>query len=470
MFEIEITGVGGKRYCQGEYRYSLMGVRLLHAADLHLGSPLRALGDASADIAERLARASEVSVERIVTTAIEAEVDLVVVAGDLYDREARSVRANQFLVDQFARLAERDIPAYVVHGNHDPLGWGAEKLDFPENVHVFGPDEVESAVYPNANQPEIEILGQSYGSRHVGANLARNYQPQLPTVPTIGILHTGLDPGGREYVPCSPEDLANRDVQYWALGHLHHPHRLDRIPAAYPGIPQPRHAGEPPVGGCLLVELADDAPPDIEFVPTTSVLWVTGTIDVEDLDDSTERSIANLTDLEDHLVGQSRDLAVTSPSPFIETTLPIRTESWELSGVVVRWILRGRGDVSTIIAEDDEATDVLAERIRDRLEGDRPFVWIESIKDRTEPPLPDRESLIEEDAVIAEFVDLVADVRADQTYRETLREQAGGAWQYVDDPDLEDLPEDRIALTDERLDQLIDEATEIALTRLAGER
>lgn len=441
-----------------------MSVRFIHAADLHLGSPLRGLEAASPDMAERLGRASEASVGRIIDYAIERAVDFVVVSGDLYDQEARSVRANQFLADAFGRLD--DIPVYVVHGNHDPLGKGAELLDLPDNVHVFGAGEVESILYPHAEEPEAELLGRSYGTMHEGENFIEAYEPTRGDLPTIGLLHTGMQPDGHQYVPCSASDLDRQDVDYWALGHIHQPMAISGAPAAYPGIPQPRHPGEPVVGGCLDVDVSVGRNPEMVFVPTAPILWNTRAIDIAEFDRE-DQTIANLTDLEEELVHRGRALTSQAPNAHIDFDIPVASDSWGIDGCVVRWTLTGRGDVSTMLGASSEEVRYLTEQVRTALVDEDPFVWTETIRNRTEPPLPDRDTLVEEDALVAEFVDLVEDVRADEEARTALREVAGGAWQYVEDPDREEVRDTRIALTDERLDELLEMATETAISHLA---
>ena len=448
-----------------------MTVSFIHVADLHLGSPLHALEGASEEMATKLARATEDAFSRTVTEAIERDVDFLVAAGDLYDQEARSVRANQFLVEQFQRLEKAQIPGFIVHGNHDPLGRGAEKLDLPDNVYVFGTDGAETTFYPDADDPEAEIIGRSYGSRHEGTNFVDQYTPEETGIPSIGLLHTDLNPDGREYVPCSVEDLAENDIDYWALGHVHHLQVLNGAPGAYPGIPQPRHAGEPPIGGCLVVELDADEHPDVEFVPTSTVVWQSIEIDVSQFDSEGSREgIANLTDLERLLIDEGVELQDRDVDEFPAHDAPITDTDWEPEGIVCRWILTGRGEVHEVLADAEEGPTLLAERVREQLGNDSPFVWTESVRDRTKPPLPGREQLIEENEVIAKFLELVEELREDPEAREELRGEAGNAWVKVDDPDRVSTPLDRVPLTSERFDELIDEATEIAVTRIAASR
>lgn len=445
-----------------------MAITALHAADLHLGSPLRAVEDASSSLAEALSRATYDAFRRVVTVALEREVDFVVVAGDLYDREARSVRANEFLAEQFGRLADADIPCYVVHGNHDPLGEGAELLDLPATVTVFGADEVETAHYPDSDDPEARILGTSYGSRHESGSPYYYYTPPDRTIPNVGVLHTGLNPDGRRYAPCSPSDLARKDIDYWALGHIHSPGRIDGAPAAYAGIPQARHVGETEVGGCLIVEIEARGDPAVEFVPTSPIVWQRIDIDVGEatLDD---QPLRNLTDLESYVDDLAIDLRTSEYDPFLTAVdLPVAEVDWEPEGIVCRWELTGRGELHEVL--DEEATDVLAERLRERLASGSPFVWTETVRDRTAAPLPDADILIEEDEVIGELVSLADEMREDNEVRDELRSLTGEVWEWVDDPDREDTPADRFALDTRRLDDLLERAVTQAIDELAAHR
>src|SRR3990172_1622024 len=105
----------------------------LCAADLHLDSPLGGLRSTLPDrVAKALAQATFDAYDRLVDVAIERQVTFVAVAGDVYDGEDRSLRAQFRFRDGLARLANAGIEAFVVFGNHDPCdGWWA-RIDWPE--------------------------------------------------------------------------------------------------------------------------------------------------------------------------------------------------------------------------------------------------------------------------------------------------------------------------------------------------
>ena len=113
-------------------------LRFVHAADLHLDSPFRGIGDASPALKERLQSATLGALRRVVDQTIESKADFLVIAGDIYDSKDRNLRALVSFRKEMERLAERSIPVYIVHGNHDPLnGWGSG-FQLPSNVITFG--------------------------------------------------------------------------------------------------------------------------------------------------------------------------------------------------------------------------------------------------------------------------------------------------------------------------------------------
>ena len=263
-----------------------MTVRFLHTADVHLGSPLDGLAAEDGHLQDQLREATYDAFRRLIDVALETEVDLVVVAGDLYDRESRSVRANQFAAEQFARLEDAGIPVYLAYGNHDPVDAGIQYVDLPGNVHEFAAAEPESVVHESDGDAAVCLCGQSYRRKAESRRLHEGFEPADPDLPTIGVLHTGLDPDSERYVPCSRAELTDREAfDYWALGHAHRPQIHSRDPVvAYPGIPQGRHVNEAGLCGALLVELEADGTSALEFVPTGQIVWQEETVSIETAD------------------------------------------------------------------------------------------------------------------------------------------------------------------------------------------
>ncbi|EXX84548.1 metallophosphoesterase family protein, partial [Paenibacillus darwinianus] len=152
--------------------------RFIHAADLHLDSPFKGLGDAPPRVRQALTESTFGAVRRLTAAAVSANVDFVLLAGDLFDAADRSLRAQAFLHQQWAKLREHGIGIYIIHGNHDPLSGERARFAVMEGVHVFGAEEKEGRpAYRKDGGLAAFIYGMSYGSRAVTDNLASRYRP-----------------------------------------------------------------------------------------------------------------------------------------------------------------------------------------------------------------------------------------------------------------------------------------------------
>ncbi len=324
-----------------------MSVRFLHLADLHLGSQLTTHDYQSFGSTDTLDAAVYTAVERLFDVAVDEVVDFVVIAGEVYDDDARSVRANTFLNEQFERLAERDIPAYVAYGNHDPVGSATTYVDHPDNVHEFDHEEPEEFLYSDADAPAARIWGQSYRDRHESCSMYRRFTPSDDRIPNIGILLTGLNPDGRRYVPVSRRKLTKKtDIHYWALGHIHEPRIVTNDPPiAYPGIPQGRQRTESGLGGGYLVELESKGAADIEFVPTSPVVWQTREVDVggEEV-----QSIPELQRVIERTAGELAD----PTDLFASAAVTVRDPAWDIEGYICRCRLTGNGPAHELLSAD----------------------------------------------------------------------------------------------------------------------
>lgn len=439
-----------------------MSVRFLHTADLHLGSQLKTQHRQATGTIETLDSAIYTAVERLFDTAIEEDVDFVVIAGDLYDEDSRSVKANTFLKEQFDRLADQNIPAYVSYGNHDPVGSATTYVDLPDNVYEFDHEDPQEFYYPDEDTPEARIWGQSYRDRHESRSMYRQFTPSDDRIPNIGVLHTGLNPDGRRYVPVARSDLESKDeIHYWALGHIHDPRIYENEqPIAYSGVPQGRQITEPGLGGGYLVDLDANGDCEIEFVPTSPVVWQTVDIDVGDED------ISSIPDIE-RRIEQSLDEFSTPSDLFDGTSVTVRDPDWGIDGYVCRWKLTGNGPVHETLTSDKEAIHELTRRLRDNLTTRRPFVWTEAVRDETGPPIPSIEDLEGNDRVIDEYLAFIEELD-EEGAREQYREEVGMVWESVEDHE-EGRP-DELALTDDQLDDLIERAQERVLEKLALKR
>ena len=439
-----------------------MSVRFLHTADLHLGSQLKTQHHQTTSTIEALDSGIYTAVERLFDTAIEENVDFMIIAGDLYDEDSRSVRANTFLEDQFDRLADHDIPAYVLYGNHDPVGSATTYVDLPDNVYEFNHEDAQVFEYSDGATLKARIWGQSYRDRHESRSMYSHFTPADGRVPNIGALHTGLNPDGQRYVPVGRSDLENKDnIHYWALGHIHDARiHENEQPIAYSGVPQGRQITELGPGGGYLVDLDSTGDYDIEFVPASPVVWRTIEVDVGGED------IGSITDIK-RRIEQTADDISTRTNLFNGTSVTVRDVDWKVDGYVCRWKLTGNGPIYETLTNDDKAIQELTDRLRDSLTSRQPFIWTETVRDETGPPIPPIDDLKGDDRVIDEYLNLVDEFDKEEA-KARYREEVGMVWESVEDH--EDGQPNELSLTDDRLDDLIERAQERVLEELARRR
>ncbi|MCK8783339.1 DNA repair exonuclease [Roseomonas sp. NAR14] len=249
----------------------MTGFRFLHAADLHLDSPLRGL-EADAP-AQRIRGATKEALANLVDLAIRERVAFVVVAGDLYDGDWQDWRTGQALVAAFARLTRAGIRLVAIRGNHDAESVLTRSLRLPDGATLLPADRPGSVELPEFG---VHVHGQSFATRDVTENLARAYPAPVPGRLNIGLLHTaatGRD-GHALYAPCSIDDLARHGYDYWALGHIHQREELLTAPwIVFPGNLQGRHVNECGAKGATLVTVREGRVAAVEHRTLDAVRW-----------------------------------------------------------------------------------------------------------------------------------------------------------------------------------------------------
>lgn len=432
-------------------------IRFIHTADIHLGSQLKSIGIVSGKMQGRLRRATFTAFNRIVDAAIKYQVDFVLFAGDVYDLESRSIHASRYLAEQLERLNFAGIEAYIIAGNHDPMDeTRVELVDLPANSHVFGSENVDVKEVQRDGNTIARIVGQSYRGQSDSRSMATYFTVNDASVWNIGLLHTALDPQNNKYVPVVLEKLLEQsDIHYWALGHIHKQQLVRQYAptVAYPGNPQGRDVGESGLKGCLLVELEPEKEPDIQFVPTGSILWLEHTVSIDDAPES----LLTIDDLV--------EFCADSVENMLEKALPQNSEiplvqNWnraEIDGYIVRWTIRGRGEIHEQLIQNrmENAKDV-CNQLRKRLDGMSPFIWTESVLIETGKPIPEMASLEAESEIFAEVREIFTEIAdSDSEYAEML-ENLGKIWET--DGDSESLDPRKFMADGKTVQDMLQEA------------
>ena len=361
--------------------------RFLHAADIHLDSPLKGLAGQEGNAAERVRTATRQALVQLVGFAIEEKVDFLIIAGDLYDGDWRDYKTGLFFVGQMGQLNKAGISVYLLHGNHDAESQITKRLELPDNVHVFGARKPESFELGALN---VALHGQSFRQRDVTDNLVLDYPAPVSSAFNIGVLHTGLGGmgGHANYAPCSLDDLVNKGYDYWALGHVHQAAMLqERPPVIFPGNLQGRHVRETGAKGACLVTVEDNEIAELVSVPCDVVRWAVLSVPLSDAE-----SIGDVTDR----VRSALESAVAN----------------EADGrlLACRIVLEGRTEVhEQLVASEDQ---VLAEARASALGLGDDVAWVEKVVIATEAVV-DPQTLAQREDAIGELQRMLQDAGSD---------------------------------------------------------
>jgi len=248
--------------------------KFIHAADVHLDSPLCGLDRYDGAPVDEIRQATRRAFQRLVDLALEEHVAFVVLAGDIYDGEARDFQTALFFNKEMSRLREHGVQVYVVAGNHDADARMRKKLARPSNVHVLATSKAETC---DLEELGVAIHGQGFAKQAVTEDLVAGYPPTIADRYNIGILHTSLD--GREghdrYAPCTVNQLLGKGYDYWALGHVHKREIVhDAAPVIlFPGNLQGRHIREEGPKGCMLVSVEGGQVASLDFRDLDVFRW-----------------------------------------------------------------------------------------------------------------------------------------------------------------------------------------------------
>lgn len=330
----------------------------IHASDLHLDSPFIGITAESAAVADKLRSATFEAYDNLIQLCIKKRVHFLVIAGDVYDGADRSVRAQLRFLDGLKELSKHGIPAYIIHGNHDPLDGWLSSIQWPENVTIFGTDKVESHIVQVNGAPVAMVSGISYRHRQEHRNLAKKFPPHESDLFHIGMLHCNC--GGKlnhdNYSPCRLEDLTAKGVHYWALGHVHERQIVSSSPyVVYSGNTQGRNIREAGNRGCYIVHVKDRSEIDLEFAQLNAVTWFSKSIAIE--------SIPSI-DALDRAISQA----------FID----FRVMANNLP-VICRLELTGRGPLYKDLRRENTLAELLDRGQREGL-ANAPFVWLQKLE------------------------------------------------------------------------------------------
>ncbi len=256
---------------------------VVHAADLHLDSPLSGLEPYEGAPLEEIRGASRRALQGLVDLCLERRAALLLIAGDLYDGQWRDYSTGLFFLEQMGRLTEVGTEVVWIRGNHDAASKITRYLSPPPHVRELSTDSPETVTFQNLG---LAVHGIGYATRDVQENLAARYPAPVSGMLNFGLLHTAVDgrPGHAPYAPCKLQQLRSHGYDYWALGHIHQREVLSERPwVVFSGNLQGRHIRESGEKGATLIEVDADSIQSVTHQALDVVRWQPTCIDASQL-------------------------------------------------------------------------------------------------------------------------------------------------------------------------------------------
>jgi DNA repair exonuclease SbcCD nuclease subunit len=246
---------------------------------------------------ERLRLATRLALGNLVDLAVEDCVDVLLLAGDIFDGDWPHYGTGVHFASEMARLREAGIPVVIVAGNHDAESKLTKSLRLPDNVRTLSTRKPETVTFEALG---LAVHGQGYATPAVLEDLSTRYPAPHADMINVGLLHTSADgrPGHESYAPCTVSGLAQRGYDYWALGHVHRREVLFAgMPIVFPGNLQGRGLRETGAKGATLLHIDHDGSVSFEHRVLDVVRWVLLEVEVDGCaarDDVSERIAAVL--------------------------------------------------------------------------------------------------------------------------------------------------------------------------------
>jgi len=207
-----------------------MSIQIVHCTDIHLDKNFN-YGDLSKFAQRRMD--IENNFAKVIDFALKENSDIFLISGDVFDKVNPSNGARVFLTTQIKRLKDKNIPVFLIGGNHDVPKIGSQSLAI-DSLQSAGLATVFSDSYNfqekklTINQQKIQVVGKSYFAKNQELNPFNNYKIKKESKYLICLLHGSLvglnvNPSNPHVTPYHPFGLNDVDssINYLALGHFH---------------------------------------------------------------------------------------------------------------------------------------------------------------------------------------------------------------------------------------------------------
>lgn len=216
-------------------------MKIIHFADLHIGSKFERMPE---DIKAELNTMLRNALTKIIDFAKANSITTILMSGDIFDKNAVLMSDKKFFYDSIK--INPSIDFYYIKGNHD---FSSKYNDEIKNLHTF--DGIQSYVKDN-----VRIIGYELMSDNSALYECLPFTTDKFNVMMLhGDIHNSRD---KNYIDL--KKLANKNINYFALGHIHKREDgfVENAKYAYPGCVMGRGFDETGEKGFLLLDTEKD--------------------------------------------------------------------------------------------------------------------------------------------------------------------------------------------------------------------
>ena len=255
----------------------------MHLADAHLDSPFQGLSFLPSNEFKNIKQSTQKSFTKAIDTALDRNVDLVLIAGDTFDSAHPSPQSQLFFSREIKRLTDQKIQVVMILGNHDYLNPNEMLLPQTPYFKLLGSnEEVEEFESKTKEDFRYTVVGFSYQHNHIETDKISEF-PKKGDNFTIGLMHAGAKTTTNYqnvYAPFTTAEIKDLNYNYFALGHIHLRQTLSEDPLiVYSGNLQGRHINEQGSKG-VYIGIVDETTKKVslDFIETAPIIWQMATL------------------------------------------------------------------------------------------------------------------------------------------------------------------------------------------------
>lgn len=258
----------------------------MHLADAHLDSPFQGLSFLPSNEFKNIKQSTQKSFTKAIDTALDRNVDLVLIAGDTFDSAHPSPQSQLFFSREIQRLTDKKIQVVMILGNHDYLNPDEMLLPQTPYFKLLGSnEEVEEFESKTKEDFPCTVVGFSYQHNHIETDKISEF-PKKGDNFTIGLMHAGTKTTTNYqnvYAPFTTAEIKDLNYNYFALGHIHLRQTLSKDPLiVYSGNLQGRHINEQGSKGVYIGTVDETTKKvSLDFVETAPIIWQMATLTLD---------------------------------------------------------------------------------------------------------------------------------------------------------------------------------------------